>query len=153
MSYNVTSNKMGTSVTILATDTFDINILGDQSQSDIALQDETLTGAYISQIQWACPTSQYIRISRGGFLVGVFSSSNIIDFAGAGMPLTKAANKDLRIEFIGPESVNKGFCNIELQKIFTPLNIPDPDLDNALFVPLGSDSFITSDGNIFTVQF
>lgn len=122
MSYTITSNKFGTNCIVHVTDTTTLTVVGDHSTSDLALFGETLTGAYIAQIQWACPPGSYIKISRGGFLVGVFDSSNIMDFAGVGMPLFKAANKDLTIEFIG-----LGFCNIELQKIFTPLNLPDPE--------------------------
>lgn len=128
MSYIITSNKSGSRVTLHCTGNATITIPGSFGVSNIATFDETITGAYISQIQWACPPGQYIRISRGGFLVGVFDSSNFIDFAGSGMPLSKAADKDLIIEFFGGGS-DKGFCNIELKKIFEELNLPDPEPD------------------------
>ncbi len=132
MAYVVMSNKPSVSVSLHVTSNTTITVPGSYGVSNLSAPGETLTGAYIAQVHWSCPPGQYLRITRNGFVVGIFDSSSYIDFAGCGMPITKAANKNITFEFIGP---GNGYCIVEMQKVFTPITTLDPEPDASAWDP------------------
>lgn len=121
MTTNIMSNKLNAAVSLHLTSNATLTIAGNSSVSSIATGGEVLTGAYIAQIHWACQPDSFIKITRGGYVVGIYDSSSYIDYAGCGMPLTKGLNLDLRVEFNGSANA---YCIIEMQKVFGSINQP-----------------------------
>lgn len=123
MSYVIMSNKPNLSFTLHVTGNCDIIIAGNNSVSNVASSDETLTGAYINQIAWACAPDTHIQIRRGSSLVAVYDSSSQHEYAGCGMPLNVNSEKTMSVRFYG----SGGFCTIEMQKVFAPIISTVPD--------------------------
>lgn len=96
--------------------TSDIVITGNTSVSNIAKDDETVNGAYISQIICGSPSGDgaYWVVKRGANTVAVVDSTASIDFAGTGMPITRWPTANLSVTLVGSTD---GFLMIELQKI------------------------------------
>lgn len=114
---NVIANRERASVTLHFTaNTGPIVIVGDTSVSNIAEDDETVNGAYISQIICGSPSGNgaYWKILRGANTVAVVDSTAFIDFAGAGMSLNLYPLADLSVQLIGSDD---GFLMVELQKV------------------------------------
>lgn len=93
------------------------NIVGNSSQSDVAMSNEVLTGAYIRRVWWGADTGSWI-VKRGGNTVLVLSGTNSMDFAEAGAAITgnSAANVSVTL------TAGNGFIMLDLSKIgtFTP---------------------------------
>lgn len=117
MAYTITSNRKNTSAVIhFATSNSTLTIAGNSSQSNVAMSNETLTGAYITQAVWGCDGNGHIQVLRGGNLVAVYDSTGQHEYAGSGTPLTVGQAANLTVNFVG--SAN-GFLIIELQKVGT----------------------------------
>ena len=118
MAVTITSNKKGTSATIhISNANTTLTMAGNSSVSAIALGDEVLTGAYITQIH--CGHSggaagAGITVYRGANLVAAFDTSASVDYAGTGMALTVDQTANLAIKFIG---TNNAYCFLEVQKV------------------------------------
>lgn len=117
MALTITSNKKHTSVTIhVTTANATLKIAGNNSVSNIALGDEELTGATITQAFWGIdPGSDgHVVIKRGSTVVAVYDSTGYHDYAGCGMTLSVGKGDDLTVEF---NSSANGFVLLEMQKI------------------------------------
>jgi hypothetical protein len=118
MAVTITSNKKGTSATIHVTNAnTTLNMVGNSTVSAIAIGNEVLTGAYITQIYFGHDGSAAdggVAIYRGANLVAAYDTSSYFDYAGAGMALTVDQTANLGIRFIG---TNNAYCFLEVQKV------------------------------------
>lgn len=115
MAYNIISNKKNTSAVIhVFSGNSSLTIAGNSSVSNLAIQDEVLTGAYITQAVWGCDGTGYIVIKRGANSVMVLDSTGQHDYAGCGMPIRTNENATLDIQFVG--STNCALV-LEVQKV------------------------------------
>lgn len=115
MTYTILSNKKNISAVIHAVSSNStIVVSGNSSQSNLAIDSEVLSGAYITQAVWGCDGTGYINIKRGANLVAVYDSTGQHEYAGTGMPITKDAGANVVIEFVN--SANS-FIVFELQKL------------------------------------
>jgi hypothetical protein len=115
--YIITSNKLNLSTTLHVTENCRLNIAGSSLVSDIAMQGEVLTGAYINQISWSCTPGASLQVLRGTTVAGIYDSSSVHDYSGCGMPLSVNSTEPLFFNFLN----GTGFCVIELQKVFDPI--------------------------------
>jgi len=87
MTTTVTSNKRNISAQVHLNATDTIVVAGATGVSDIAIADEVLTGAYITQVFAGCTGGGSVTITRGGELIGAYDSTGWYDYAGCGMSL------------------------------------------------------------------
>ena len=118
MAVTITSNKKGTSATIHVTNAnTTLNMAGNSSVSAIAIDNEVLTGAYITQLYFGHDGSAAdggLAVYRGANLVIAVDTSTYLDYAGTGMALTVDQSANLGIKFIG---TNNAYCFLEVQKV------------------------------------
>jgi hypothetical protein len=118
MAVTITSNKKNTSATIhISNANTTLTMAGNSSVSAIAIGDEVLTGAYITQLYFGHDGSAAdggVAIYRGANLVMAVDTSTYLDFAGTGMALTVDQSANLGIKFIG---TNLAYCFLEVQKV------------------------------------
>jgi hypothetical protein len=107
-------NKKGLSAVIHITANATINVAGNSSNSDIAIGDEVITGATISQIWYGCGNGAYWEIKRGSNTVLHVESTGYMDFAGNGVALNKDVGGTLVANL---NSSQTGTLIIELTKI------------------------------------
>lgn len=122
MAVTITSNKKNTSATIhvSAANSGNIIVSGNSTTTNVgatatclAIGDEVLSGAYITQIFWGCDGNGHIQILRGATLVGVYDSTGYYDYAGNGMPLNVSPTANLVVNFVGSSN---SYCLLEIQK-------------------------------------
>jgi len=114
---NVIANRERASAVLHFTaNVANIVVVGNTSISNIAEDDETVNGAFISQVICGSPSGNgaYWVIKRGANTVAVVDSTAAIDFAGAGMALNLYPTANLSVELVGSTD---GFLMVELQKI------------------------------------
>jgi hypothetical protein len=118
MAVTITSNKKNLSATIHVTNAnTTLNMAGNNSVSAIAIGDEVLTGAYITQVYFGHDGSSAdggVAIYRGANLVAAYDTTCFVDYAGSGMALTVDQTANLAIKFIG---TNNAYCFLEVQKV------------------------------------
>jgi len=123
MAVNVISNRKNTSVAlhVASANSGNIVVVGNSSTTNVggtstcvALSDEVLSGAYITQVVWGCDGTGHIQILRGANLVAVYDSTGQHEYAGTGMPINMYPAANVVINLVG--SANS-FIAIELQKI------------------------------------
>lgn len=111
----IINNKKGLSTVIHLTSNATITIAGNSSVSNVAVGDEVVTGAYISQLWYGSSNGAtgYWEVKRGANTVGVFSSTGYMDFAGNGIALNNDSTATLVANL---NSAAAGFIVIELTK-------------------------------------
>ncbi len=123
MAVSVISNRKNTSVVLHVSSANSGNIIvtGNSTTSNIggtsacvAVSNEVLTGAYITQVVWGCDGTGHIQVLRGANLVAVYDSTGQHEYAGTGMPINMYPAANVVINLVG--SANS-FIAIELQKI------------------------------------
>lgn len=117
MAYRIQANRKNLSFTIHATaNTGAITIAGNNSVSNVAMSDEVLTGAYITQIWASSPSGAgaFWTVKRGSNTVIVADSTSYLDFAGCGNPITLDSAATLSANLTG---ATDGFIVIECQKM------------------------------------
>ena len=116
MAVNVISNRKNTSVVlhVASANSGNLVIAGNSSVSNVAISDEVLTGAYITQVVWGCDGTGHIQVLRGANLVAVYDSTGQHEYAGTGMPINMYPAANLSINLVGSSN---SFIAIELQKI------------------------------------
>jgi hypothetical protein len=82
----------------------------------LAVDNEILSGAYITQIFWGNDGNSHVQVLRGSTLVGVYDSSGYYDYAGTGMPLNVNQSANLVINFVGSSNA---YALVEIQKVGT----------------------------------
>lgn len=117
MAYTITSNKKNTSLVIhISAANVNLKVAGAVGTSNLAMSDEVITGAYITQAFWGNDGNSHVQILRDSVLVAAFDSTGYKDYAGCGMPLSVGATANLVVNFVG--SANS-YCILELQKTGT----------------------------------
>lgn len=117
MAYTITSNKKNTSLVMhISAANVNLKVAGAVGTSNLAMSDETLTGAYIAQAFWGNDGNSHIQILRDSTLVAVLDSTGYKDFAGSGMPLSVGQTANLVVNFVGSSNA---YCILELQKTGT----------------------------------
>lgn len=116
MAVNIISNRKNTSVVlhVSSANSGNLVVAGNSSVSNLAISNEILTGAYITQVVWGCDGTGHIQVLRGANLVAVYDSTGQHEYAGTGMPINMYPAANLVINLVG--SANS-FIAIELQKI------------------------------------
>ena len=117
MANSIIHNRKYLSVTVHATGNTTWTIAGNSSVSNVAIDDEVLTGASIKQI-WAGSSSgngAFWTIKRGANTVVVMDSTAWLDFAGNGNMINKDNSATLEIE-LNNAATDEAFIMIELQK-------------------------------------
>lgn len=115
MAVTITSNKKNSSAVIhVAAANATLIVAGNNSVSNVAISDEILTGANITQAIWGCDGNGHIQVLRGANLVAVYDSTSFIDYAGSGMSLTKDAAANITINFVGSANA---YIMFEVQKV------------------------------------
>ena len=116
MAVNVISNRKNTSVVlhVASANSGNLVVTGNSSVSNLAISDEVLTGAYITQVVWGCDGTGHIQVLRGANLVAVYDSTGQHEYAGTGMPINMYPAANLSINLVGSSN---SFIAIELQKI------------------------------------
>lgn len=79
----------------------------------VAIDNEVLSGAYITQAFFGIDGNGHIQILRGSTLVAAYDTSGQKDYAGCGMPLNINPTANLVINFVG---TSNAYCMLELQK-------------------------------------
>lgn len=119
----ITSNKKNTSlvVHVATSNSGNIIVSGNSTTSNVngtsvcvAVSDEVLTGAYITQAVWGCDGNGSIQILRGANLVAVYDSTGQHEYAGCGMPINIYPSANVVVNLLG--SANS-FITFELQKV------------------------------------
>lgn len=106
-------NRAGTSAVIHTTANGTYVIAGNSSVSNVATEDEVLTGGYITQAWWGVANGGYWEIKRDNTTVLVFTESGYSDYAGAGASLVANATGNVVFTLVGS---NTGYCMLEIQK-------------------------------------
>lgn len=116
MAVTVLSNRKNTSVVLHLNTGATIKVAGAVGVSDLAKDDEVITG--VSIVQAICGSASgdgaYWKITRGGNVVAILDSTAQIDFAGTGMALTQDPTADIVVTL---EGGTDGFLVLELQKL------------------------------------
>ena len=79
----------------------------------VAISDEVLSGAYITQVFFGTDGTGHIQVLRGSTLVATYDTSGQKDYAGSGMPLNINPTANLVVNFVG---TSNAYCMLELQK-------------------------------------
>lgn len=123
MAVNVISNKKNTSLVlhVASANSGNIKVVGNSTTTNVgststcvAVSDEELTGAYITQVVWGCDGTGTIQVLRGANLVAVYDSTGQHEYAGTGMPLNMYPAANVVVNIIGSANC---FIAMELQKI------------------------------------
>lgn len=118
----ITSNKKNTSLVIhvASSNSGNIVVAGNSTTTNVnatsvcvALGDEVLEGAYITQAIWGCDGTGHIQILRGANLVAVYDSTGQQEYAGTGMPINLYPAANVVVNLVG--SANS-YIIFELQK-------------------------------------
>lgn len=125
MPTTVLSNKKNSSLVIhvAGANSGNIVVAGNSSTTNVgtsavcvAVGNEVLTGAYITQAVFGMDPSATIQIFRGANLVACYDSTGQHEYAGAGMPLT--VNQAANVSVVISGSAN-AFITFEMQKVGT----------------------------------
>lgn len=114
MAVTTVSNKKNMSAVYHFNSSGTLTVAGNSTTSNVAISNEVLTGAYITQAVWGSDGAGSIQVKRGSTLVAVYDSTGQHEYAGTGMPITVGSTANLTVDFI--TSAN-AFLLIELQKI------------------------------------
>ncbi len=95
MSKRVISNRYKSGASLLVTANATINVAGNSTSSDIAVQDEVLTGGYISAVIFGGPYANDVfwTVKRGANTVAVLAGTGSISYRelGEGLRIDEAA--------------------------------------------------------------
>ena len=124
MAVTITSNKKNTSAVIhVSAANTTIKVFGnsittnvDATSTWLAIGNEVLTGAYITQAFFGVDPAGYAVIKRASVPIAVYDSTGYVDYAGSGMALTVGQTANLTIEFVGTAN---GYVLLEVQKVGT----------------------------------
>lgn len=115
MAHRILANRKNLSTTIHFVSNGSLVIAGNSSVSDIAIDNEVLTGASITQVWYGSPSGSvaYWEIKRGANTVAVLDSTSYTDFAGNGNSLKLDSSGTLVANLVGSTA---GYLIVELQK-------------------------------------
>ena len=97
-----------------------IVVAGNTSVSNVAIEEEVITGVAITQAAYGSTPGAYWHVQRGSNTAIVLDSTGFIDFAGIGMSINKDAAANISVTLVPPDghhsSTYKGFLVLEVQK-------------------------------------
>ena len=117
MAGTILHNRKYKSVVLHATSNTTWVIAGNNSVSNVAIDDEIITGGSIKQV-WCGSSSgnaSYWSVSRGSNVVCVLDSTAWMDYAGNGCSITKDEAGTLVVNLHNGAD-NSGYIMIEIQK-------------------------------------
>ena len=114
MTVSIISNKKLSSAVLHFNASNTLVVVGNSSQSNVAIADEVLTGAYITQAFWGCDGNGHIQVLRGANVVAIYDSTGYKDYAGSGMPINAFTAGTLVVNFTGSANA---YLMIEVQKM------------------------------------
>lgn len=109
------ANRKNLSTTVHFSSNGSLVIAGNSSVSGIAIDNEELTGAYITQVWYGSPSGSvaYWEVKRGANTVLVLDSTSYTDFAGNGNAIKLDSTATLSANLVGSAA---GYLILELQK-------------------------------------
>lgn len=115
MAHRVIANRKNLSTTLHFTANATVVIAGNSSVSDIAVDNEVITGAYITQVWYGSPSGSvsYWEVKRGANTVAILDSTSYTDYAGNGNPIRLDTDATLVVTLVGTDA---GYLMVELQK-------------------------------------
>lgn len=115
MPHRIIANRKNLSTTLHFSSNGSVVIAGNSTVSGIAIDNEVLTGAYITQVWYGSPSgaSSYWEVKRGSNTVLVLDSTSYTDFAGNGNAIKLDSTATLSANLVGSTT---GFLMLELQK-------------------------------------
>lgn len=115
MAHRIMANRKNLSTTIHFSSNGSLVIAGNSTVSDIAIDNEELTGAYITQVWYGSPSGSvaYWEVKRGANTVLVLDSTSYTDFAGNGNAIKLDSTAPLSANLVGSTA---GYLVVELQK-------------------------------------
>ena len=117
---NITANRENTSAVFLFTaNTGPIVVAGDSTVSNIAIEEEVITGVVITQAIFGSTPGAYWHVQRGANTVAVLDSTAAIDYSGNGLPINKDPAATITVTLIPPEgalAASRGYLILEVQK-------------------------------------
>jgi hypothetical protein len=115
MAHRILANRKNLSTTLHFVSNGTVVIAGNSSVSDIAIDNEVVTGAYITQVWYGSPSGSvaYWEVKRGANTVAILDSTSYTDFAGNGNALRLDAGATLVANLVGSTA---GYLIVELQK-------------------------------------
>jgi len=124
MAVSFVSNKKNTAATIhVSVANTTIKVSGNSTTTNVdatstclAVDNEVLSGAYITQVFWGLDPNGTAIIKRGTTPVAVYAAAGYVDYAGSGMALTVGQTANLTVEFVGTAN---GYILLEVQKVGT----------------------------------
>lgn len=124
MAVSIISNKKNTSATIhVSVANTTIKVSGnsvttnvDATSTCLAVDNEVLSGAYITQAFWGIDPNGYAVIKRGTTPIAIYDSTGYKDYAGNGLALTVGQTANLTVEFVGTANA---YVLFEVQKVGT----------------------------------
>lgn len=112
----VTINRKNTSAVIHITANSTITVAGNSSVSNVAINNEVLTGCTIVQAFSGAGNGAYWTVKRGANTALVLDSTGYYDFAGSGMALTMDPGATIVANLVNGTD---GYLMLEVQKIGT----------------------------------
>lgn len=109
----VVLNRKNLSAVVHLSTNATINVAGNSTTSDIAISNETVTGASITQVWAGCGNGAYWKVTRGSNTVLVLDSTGWYDFAGSGCAITLNEDDDIVVTLNGD---GEGYIMLDLQK-------------------------------------
>ena len=115
MPHRIIANRKNLSTTLHFVSNGTVVIAGNSTVSDIAIDNEVLTGAYITQVWYGSPSGSvsYWEIKRGANTVAILDSTSYTDFAGNGNAIKLDTAATLSANLVGTTA---GYLMIEVQK-------------------------------------
>ena len=114
MAFRLNTNKKNGPATVIFTTSDTLTVAGGVGTSDLAIDDEILTGATISRAWTGCADGGSWTIKRGANTVFVISTTSFVDFAGNGTSIVLDSDADIVVEFDG---TGEATLMLELKKI------------------------------------
>lgn len=114
MAFRLNTNKKNGPATVIFTASDTLTVAGGVGTSDLAIDDEILTGASISRAWTGCADGGSWTIKRGSNTVFVISTTSFVDFAGNGTSIVLDSGADIVVEFDG---TGEATLMLELKKI------------------------------------
>lgn len=101
MTYRILSNRKNRSATVLFTANTTLTVAGAAGVSNIAIDDEVLTGVQIDSAIHGCPDGSWARVLRGSNTAVILNTTGFLDFAGNGTAINSDPGATLVVQFNG----------------------------------------------------
>lgn len=107
-------NRSGTSAVVHITTSNSIVVAGNSTTSNIASNNEDITGGAIAQVWWGAANSGFWTVKRGSTPLLTLTDTGYMDYAGCGASLIANSSATIDCTLVG---TTNGYIMIEIQKI------------------------------------